>query len=384
MRLHLLSLCLPGSTFTHGLAFGDKSVTVMIGTPLRADPHHHHAPASSEAVLLPRGTHLLYVGDSLLRYEYLAMAILHRFQGIDHDARAKATELLWRRMDFSWDEYLNMTNRMLQPNEFCDCYRNASASINIENRFFSDPSHDVHITFLTFEGSHYSTMSGVWWPGSPDSRRQPHATLPERTSTWQLSASNLDRFVALLSPPVTHVVVNQGHHLKLPLPFKGYATLLESLRRALRSNATEDARIWWSTTTACPAALGFDKETQVIKGRNWSWVGNVSDECHEEGGHLSDMACRWQLHGVPNAYCLRSMARWNASNEVKKAALAGFCVFDSHAATADLQPSDFMDGLHLAPRPLKQLMRQRMHTIFGPGASEACMAMGAAQMHASL
>ena len=117
---------------------------------------------TTQTPLLPRGTHLVFLGDSLLRYEYTALAFAHRFAG-DDVTLERMQSLLYRRVDFSWNEYLNLTNSMLAPHEFCDCYRNFTESpLALENRFFSDSRHDVHLTYLSYSGSHASVLHGAW------------------------------------------------------------------------------------------------------------------------------------------------------------------------------------------------------------------------------
>ena len=342
-------------------AAASNSSRRRVGARMQAasGPHNLH---SLQRAAIPRHTHVVFIGDSLLRYEYIALALAYHFANAAVEQKSDISMLRHKPSTMTWSEYYSVTSGLLQPNEFCDCYRRDTNSTRpherplwIENRYYHDPHRDVTFTFVLWVGSHYSSALVAWWPGQNDSLRRPHADEPKLLRELRVDA--LGGFLQQLTPPITHIVVNEGHHLKLPLSANAYTALFASLWRGAPSSF-----LWWSTTTACPQAAAHGR-VQHSAAQMQKWDAKTRELCATAANH-TDVTCRWMLSGLANEYCKRSMQRWNASQEVTRATAAGFCVFDAHNLTLDVLDEDFMDGLHFSPRAVNVLLHKLIQTLF--------------------
>ena len=74
-------------------------------------------------------------------------------------------------VDYNWGAFYRESTGVLRGYEHCDCYRKQSSVI--ENRYFVDERSRVRLTYLQAFGRG-ERMIGTWWPGDPDTLRQPH------------------------------------------------------------------------------------------------------------------------------------------------------------------------------------------------------------------
>lgn len=106
----------------------------------------------------PRNMTLIMIGDSLMRYQYMSLAYFLRFgRWYDTQASTTVSYLLhsnsWRHPRYptdSWNEYFLQSNRILQPMEVCDCFRNRA--IILERRYFYDKERNNRLVFLNLNG----------------------------------------------------------------------------------------------------------------------------------------------------------------------------------------------------------------------------------------
>ena len=145
-------------------------------------PLHHASHCCFGQHCLPNGTHLVLMGDSLMRYQYLSLIYGLHFgsplpaEEIGHDRSEYYTSLhsnitLVNEHRFrSWPSFLRGSNCLFHPYEKCDCHRNYS--LGVENRYYHRADCNVSVTFMfvtdfyrTPEYSAYQT-SGRWRPPS--------------------------------------------------------------------------------------------------------------------------------------------------------------------------------------------------------------------------
>ena len=130
--------------------------------------HKNHTDASITAFtssgqcLLPAGTRLLSMGDSLSRYQYMDLAYMLR--GTDLTEYLGPENPLEEPTWTSWRFAFAGTNRALHPQERCDCYRADSRSLHnkptgeyhigqiMENRQIVMPECSASITFAFANG----------------------------------------------------------------------------------------------------------------------------------------------------------------------------------------------------------------------------------------
>lgn len=222
---------------------------------------------------IPRGHHLVFMGDSLTRYQYLSLVY-----GLRHGRPLEAPHIggdtlrryvgtsnpLLERTWPSWQEFYDGGSDGLAPYEVCDCFRADKKRI-FENRYYWDPTCDVAVTYIeVFDTQH------VWGHLAPQglSSQRPEpkafdeafervrldgslASQLER-SDWMLSwIDAIDNIVRRLPPRLpTVVVLNMGWWHRFGADEIGF---VRDLRRAALK-VTQCAV--WKTTTPSRVGLG--------------------------------------------------------------------------------------------------------------------------------
>ncbi len=170
-----------------------------------------HVPSN---IPIPRNLNILFMGDSLSRFQYLDLAyFLTHGSWIDplNDSPSMVTDHDYK----SWIHFFNHTNKVLAPHEQCDCYRKTSGSIVggkgiIENRFFRDEHHNNTITYLQKFGDYPFKSS---WDVSDVFH--PHGPMPTQLSQlqplfWIGWVEAITDFVCKMQPKPSVFVFNQG------------------------------------------------------------------------------------------------------------------------------------------------------------------------------
>jgi hypothetical protein len=160
-----------------------------------------------------RGTSVVFIGDSVTRYQYLSF-VFHlafgRFPGDDEENWAE--EKKWA----SWTEFYNGTNSLLNSSPFseeiCDCYRKEDTGLEeiIENRMFRSQHHDtLSVYYFQFFRIGNPMKGHSTFLSQDDS-----GCVPGNCSTeplWEHSLVDaLHHIIKPLNPEV--VVVNAGLH----------------------------------------------------------------------------------------------------------------------------------------------------------------------------
>eukprot|EP01134_Creolimax_fragrantissima_P007108 CFRG7108T1 len=117
------------------------------------------------ALALLANKHVVLVGDSRIRYQYLATAYwlengVWPPDNIDENGRLSPTkEALWTMQGKTWKQFYQDTNGYLNGNEQCDCYRNSEVFDPVqvyENRYFHMKTYNISITYYEY----FATMKG--------------------------------------------------------------------------------------------------------------------------------------------------------------------------------------------------------------------------------
>lgn len=229
---------------------------------------------SRPSTCVPRGSRILFLGDSVTRYQYLSLVYLLQ-RGVplaSPDATYYSSKIhhpLVGQTWSSWDEFFETTTADLAPHEICDCFRawdwkaHRKSHIDMfENRFFFSPRMNVSVTFISVFG--FFPLTGRLWPigSSLPSKNQAHTINLGRRSAlelfhnrtlsdcfvpfnWRLSwVDSLSHFVRGLAPaPPNIILMNSGHWG--PMGFR-HAEFIRVLRHYAR-RITKCA-IWQTTT----------------------------------------------------------------------------------------------------------------------------------------
>jgi hypothetical protein len=212
----------------HSLEQGSSlSANTMSTNPITHHDQSLDQEASSATRTPPRTTlrdiHIVMIGDSLMRYQYLSLAYRLRY-GVWFDTFQRYYNLVNERTfqnpfhKHTWGEFLFQTNRILQPNEVCDCWRQPNTPKGqihvIENRYYYDPVFNNSVVYLRAMG-HWHPMEGRLAP----------AQVRKQTRDWQMRAMNdylnltwqykdwsnaIRHYVRHLRPQPRHIIMNAG------------------------------------------------------------------------------------------------------------------------------------------------------------------------------
>ena len=110
-----------------------------------------------------RNLHLVMVGDSVTRYQYLSLAWYARYGEWYESGKSLGGSLdIFRHKTFNipflpngtwWNAYYWFTNQFLQPYEHCDCYKvGPELSQMCENRYYWDPARNLSLSYMQAYG----------------------------------------------------------------------------------------------------------------------------------------------------------------------------------------------------------------------------------------
>jgi len=115
----------------------------------------------------PRNLSMVFVGDSITRYQYLSLAYFLRY-GRWYDPTTFPNNLVHAHSfhhDFhpreDWNEFFMQSNRMLQPFELCDCVRKDN-TVAIERRYFFDESRNNTLVYINISGKSTLGYEGLY------------------------------------------------------------------------------------------------------------------------------------------------------------------------------------------------------------------------------
>jgi hypothetical protein len=122
---------------------------------------------------------LVFLGDSVTRYQYLSLVYFLRYgRWYDIDMSSSVNNLMNAHSfhhpfhpNEDWNEFFLQSNRMLHPMEICDCIRSGSDhahDILIERRYFYDATYNNMIVYINMNGNETHPGRGYYGRLSPD------------------------------------------------------------------------------------------------------------------------------------------------------------------------------------------------------------------------
>ena len=250
--------------------------------------------------------HLVMMGDSLMRYQYMSLVYALKFEKLVKDKGTEdfCIESTWD----SWIRYYNTTNSILQPQEQCDCFRPQHFDYNklFENRYYTDDAKKLKITYIWYTGGH---VQGHWMNSTDsDDLRKPMTT--SQPPLWKTDIHGaMEGFLKTLVGDRKNsiIVLNTGHHVH------GFG--LEGFGASVHALATRifEQVVWRTTTSRMPSMRAKDRDPRL----------------HERNVH-DEIMC-----AIPDLTCLN--ISW----------------------TQDLDQSNYTDWLHFKS-PVYNLMNAQM------------------------
>lgn len=169
------------------------------------------------AIPVPNNLHIVLLGDSLTRFQYLSFVYFLRY-GTWIDPNMPTCNPTWEATFGSWSTFYNLTKAMLSPYEQCDCYRFTKPNIKkseydliIENRYYLDADRNTSVTYMQKFGPTNSFKS--MWNATEVHNEHILVTNPKdvnyiyKSRNWTQHICN---FVSKLNPKPTYFVFNEG------------------------------------------------------------------------------------------------------------------------------------------------------------------------------
>lgn len=254
-----------------------------------------------------RGEHIVFMGDSLTRYQWLALAAsFHR--GVEL-SNAEFPSLVKEREWRHWMPFYRGSNERLAPNGKCDCHRTFARPVGsktVENRYFWLPEHGMlNLSFIQVLNP--EAILGHWTPGVPFNDERHRAGVHEEFAPlWRMHwAECIEKVVARMQPPPTVLVLNMGQWGAPP-----NSSYLDGIAAIARRVAP---RVLWKTTT------------RMRKSGSTKWL-------------RTDLMAR------------------RAFNEV----------FDAARLTRGLAHRDYWDSRHFLPHVYNHLNTALLRQLYGP------------------
>ena len=146
-----------------GLPAGTHAVASDLEVPLRLSVSGCGEAAAAFVRDCFRGRHILIIGDSVSRYQYLSLAQFIAYESWTpfHGRGEPMSEVesvqsskspSWG----SWPKFMAGTHQRLRGYEICDCFRGPNKPFHVENRYFFDPRANVRITFVSLVAPNYT------------------------------------------------------------------------------------------------------------------------------------------------------------------------------------------------------------------------------------
>lgn len=151
---------------------------------------------------------ILFVGDSLMRYQYLSLAHLLHDGQFPTSSSGEAMVNAGTNRYTGWNDFYNKTNKLLLPNEFCDCHRVESLQANTEAyevRYYRDDLRNITLTYVQYFGDKFP-IHGHW--------RQDNNTGQRREEYWVFPDIHkfLESVPDLFYPRPSVLLLNAGFH----------------------------------------------------------------------------------------------------------------------------------------------------------------------------
>jgi hypothetical protein len=247
------------------------------------------------ALKILRNKQVFFIGDSLTRYQYIALVYyLKHGQMLSDDLQPNPVEeKTWK----TWLNFYNGTSSIL--GDYCDCYRDEIYNSNsfqhrsFENRFYYNQEYNIKIFYLQFFGH---IVQGHWQEESDNNslRNIFHEFLPPH---WSYSLTETIRYIIpkMLDHQLSsYLILNVGH----------WANDLyknETVFPVIQAALPIFHRIIWKTTSFKRGEKrnGWFDEDRVfcsysqIHCMDISWTGLLEDIVYWDPMHFKPSAYNW-------------------------------------------------------------------------------------------
>lgn len=164
-------------------------------------------PLTDEFQQMFRGKHLVFIGDALMKYQYLSLVYLLRHH--QPASRRMVPNLVYGASWGNIHQFHLGSEALLNPFEHCDCQSPQVHSVgnSFENRYYRDTKRNIFVSYIEHTGI---SSRGRWLPGENYSKAPQRDTLS--VPVWNLTLSlTLKNIVLKLRPKPTGLIITKGY-----------------------------------------------------------------------------------------------------------------------------------------------------------------------------
>jgi hypothetical protein len=266
----------------------------------------------------PCGLSMLFMGDSLTRFQYISLVYFLR-HGRWIDAPATIPHLV-RPSDYlvagehrsQWSPWYQATMDLLAPYENCDCYREPSnidtrSQYTCENRYYHDPVRNNTVTYVQAFGKAYP-IRGHWRAEQAIPQLVEYHQTKNQSALGDTVGPMLSRVpyrwegtwidvirghVADLAPAVLIMNAGKWRHSFLDAPFR------DGIVAALQNVSSVIPRVIWKTTTADQGGIytsSFNETDaamcNLLECLNTTWTMDVPPTLYVDKSHFLEPVYR--------------------------------------------------------------------------------------------
>ncbi len=230
--------------------------------------------------------HLVFMGDSVTRYQYLSLSYYLRWSTWWDPA--KHPNLVNEKTYGSWTDFYRRTTAEYAPYSQCDCFRpeNFDPTLTFENRYFWDPRFNNSLTYIQAFGHHGS--HGHFFAGDVLMHRP--AVLSTVSPLWKLDwPETITQHIAKLQPKPDFVVLNAGLWVNDYLNHGFQNAVVSALKAAGITGI-------WKTTTFL-ADKGYSPQSKQVDEAmcnlmslclNLSWTKSLNSTSYWDNFHFNE------------------------------------------------------------------------------------------------
>mmetsp|Transcript_13044 Transcript_13044/g.18467 ORF Transcript_13044/g.18467 Transcript_13044/m.18467 type:complete len:669 (+) Transcript_13044:156-2162(+) len=229
----------------------------------------HLEEITSKNALLPKEQHIVFIGDSLLRYSFLEWLDQKHF--LRQEREYAPPELINEKFSSSWLSYFNSSTNHFQGNLYCDCRRSQNFSLNseIENRYYLTDA--LWATYLQGYGDNMA--HGRFLPLEANSSVISPADGPDKDTShckWGYMGEDWDKmisdYVSKFQQKPTAIVLNAGLW-----PNEGIRNNLGNILRASRDVMGDKGVVIWRGMTKMRDSIDASPSSSDVTARDWSY-----------------------------------------------------------------------------------------------------------------
>ncbi|KAL7467472.1 hypothetical protein ACHAXS_007721 [Conticribra weissflogii] len=213
--------------------------------------------------------HIVFIGDSILRYSYLEWLDTIQFSRSPGDYSPNT--LINEKLSTSWHEYFTNTTAHFEGNMFCDCRRSEEFDLNVEveNRYYQNGN--LWATYIQLPGDNMA--HGRFSPGECSLAKVSIADGPNKDTsgyTWGYMGADSDKliseYVSQFSRKPSAIVMNAGMW-----PNEGIAFNLGNIVKAAKEVLVSEGKLIWRATSKRKHDLVASTSPADDAAKDWSY-----------------------------------------------------------------------------------------------------------------